>query len=173
MFRYWASFTAFLCQIMRRKEREIKNPKLLETILQSATICRLGIHNGNYPYVVPMNYGYDGKYIYFHCARQGKKLDLLRKDNRVGFEIEAEHELVKGPKSCDWTTKYRSVFGQARVEIVDDATAKRKGLDAIMQQHGKMENAYSDAMVNHIYILKLHIEAISGKQAGDWEDEKC
>ena len=73
---------------MRRNEREITDPKIIEEIIHQATICRIALYDADYPYIVPLNYGYESGALYFHSAKEGKKIDLIRKNSRVCFEIE-------------------------------------------------------------------------------------
>ncbi|WP_430816987.1 pyridoxamine 5'-phosphate oxidase family protein [Carboxylicivirga sp. RSCT41] len=153
---------------MRRKEREIKDAVIVHQILSESSICRLAIYDDPFPYIVPMNYGYEDGAIYFHCATDGRKLDLLRKNNKVGFEIEYDSEVLKGAVSCQWTTRYRSVIGTGEVEIIEDTDAKIAGMDAIMKQHGKTDNEYIPKVMAKALILKLSIKSFTAKQAGDW-----
>ena len=72
---------------MRRKDLEIRDRALLSGMLDLAEILHLAIKNEPFPYVVPLNFGYewegDTLVFYFHCAKEGLKLDLLRSDPRV------------------------------------------------------------------------------------------
>lgn len=67
---------------VRRKDKEITNRAEIEGILKKAFICHLGLSDGDLPYVVPMNYGYEDGHIYLHCATEGKKLDIIKKNNK-------------------------------------------------------------------------------------------
>jgi nitroimidazol reductase NimA-like FMN-containing flavoprotein (pyridoxamine 5'-phosphate oxidase superfamily) len=90
---------------------------------------------------------------------------LIRKNNKVGFEIEDSYKIVESEVSCEWTTKYRSIIGTGEVEILSEFKEKERGLDVIMQQHGKMENTYHKKLVDRVFILKLSIKSVSGKES--------
>ena len=154
---------------MRRTEREITNTKSIKDILRKENTCRLAMNDKEYPYIVALNYGYANNALYIHCAREGKKINLLKRNSKVAFQIESGCEIVKHSKSCQWSTRYQSLVGKGQVEIVDDYEEKIKGLDIIMQHAGKMENEYNSKAVNNVLILKVNIIEISGKQAGDQE----
>ena len=154
---------------MRRKDKKIEDSKIIEAILTQSQICHIAFLDDEYPYVVPMNYGYKEDILYFHCATQGKKLDLIKRNNKVSFEIIQFHELIKKEISCDWTTKYRSIMGTGKIEIVTDTANKREGLDILMKQHGREVNTYEDKAVKRIVVLKLAINSLTAKQSGDWE----
>ncbi len=153
---------------MRRKDKEISDDNIILDILKQSFICRVAFHGDEYPYVVPLNYAYKDDVLYFHCATEGKKLDLIRKNPKVAFEITSHHELKIGNKSCEWTEYYRSIFGQGEIEIVEDFAQKLLGLDALMQHHGKMKNAYDPALIKRVVILKLTIKEMTAKQNGDF-----
>jgi nitroimidazol reductase NimA-like FMN-containing flavoprotein (pyridoxamine 5'-phosphate oxidase superfamily) len=153
---------------MRRKDKEITDKSVINEILEKSQICRIAINDGDFPYIIPFNYGYRNDCIYFHSAKEGRKIELLRKNNKVSFEIEFMSEVIKHEQSCKWTSKYRSIMGTGTIEIITDFEEKKKGLDAIMQHYGKMDNSYNEQHVNNILILKLSIISISGKQSGDW-----
>ena len=153
---------------MRRNEKQINDDKVIHEILMKSFVCRLGLYDNEYPYVVPLNYGYRDNTLYFHCALQGRKIDLIKKNNKVGFEIEQAHEVLKNDVSCKWTTKYRSIIGNGTIEIISDFDKKKDGLDIIMQHHGKNDNEYNSKAVESVFVLKLKIENLTAKQSGDW-----
>ena len=154
---------------MRRLDKQIKDEKIINDILLKSKICRIALFDKEYPYIVPMNYGYYNNALYFHCAQKGKKIELIRKNNNAGFEIEQGYEILKHDISCKWTTKYRSIFGQGKIEIISDFEKKQEGLDIIMQHHGKYNNEYNKNNIRNIFVLKLEIENITAKQSGIWE----
>jgi len=155
---------------MRKANQEITDPTIINEILSGSTICRLGISDKEVPYVLPFNYGYFENHIYIHCATEGKKINLLRSNPDVCFEIEYENGLVKSTKACSWSTIYRSVVGYGRVEIVTDTEQKRKGLEIIMAQHGgKGYTEFEAKQVDAVHILKLRIDTLTAKQSGNWD----
>jgi nitroimidazol reductase NimA-like FMN-containing flavoprotein (pyridoxamine 5'-phosphate oxidase superfamily) len=70
---------------MRRKDKEIKDIAAIKGILSKALVCRLGLCEENRPYVVPLCFGYKNNALSFHCVRQGKKLDIIQKNNNVAL----------------------------------------------------------------------------------------
>lgn len=82
---------------MRKTEDEIKDPKEIESIIQQAQVCRIAFSMGNIPYIVPMNFGYQANCLYFHGATAGQKLDMLRQNDQVCFEIDINDQIVKAP----------------------------------------------------------------------------
>jgi uncharacterized protein len=155
---------------MRRKDHEITDPKIISDVLATAHVCRLAMIADGEPYLVPLNFGYDGKSLYFHSAPAGRKIDILRRDNRVCFEVESPHEIVRHAEPCEWGVKVRSVIGYGRVTFVTEPEEKRRALDVIMAQHGKTDaNTYAPQQLAAVAVLRLEIESLAGKQLGRWE----
>ncbi|MBN2863006.1 MAG: pyridoxamine 5'-phosphate oxidase family protein [Bacteroidales bacterium] len=155
---------------MRKKQYEITDPQVIEEILSRSEVCRIALIDNDRPYIVPLNYGYKNNSIYFHSSQLGKKVELLKLNNKVCFEIELFSQIVKRDNPCDWSTKYRSVIGYGTIEFIEDSDKKRVGLDIIMAHYGKSnKNIYNDTLIDKVLILKLKIEEISGKQSGVWK----
>jgi len=151
---------------MRKANLEIKDEEVLKEVLSGALICRLAMMDGDLPYIVPVNYGYRDGYIYMHSAPDGKKIDLLRLNNKVCFEVEDTMEIIKGDRACDWTTSYRSVIGYGIVEILSDEKSKQTGLEVIMAQHGAPHlTEFNRKNMGRMVILKLNITSLTGKQS--------
>ncbi len=155
---------------MRRKDHEITDPRIIDEVLATAQVCRLAMIADGEPYLVPLNYGFRDDTLYFHSAPIGRKIDALARNNRVCFEVESPHEIVRHAQPCDWGVKVRSVVGYGRVEFVSDLEEKRRALDVIMAQHGKPgANAYDPRQLEAVAVLRLRIESRAGKQLGRWE----
>jgi hypothetical protein len=152
---------------MRRKEKEITERMPVDDILHKALICRLAMCDGGQPYVIPLNFGYDGKALYFHCAREGKKLDILKKNNRVCFEVDVDHEVVKGESPCDWSMKAKSVIGFGTAVLLEAPEEKRKALDIIMAHYGaEPPFSYKEKGFEKALAFKVAIESMTGKKIG-------
>jgi len=153
---------------MRRADREISGIDEIEQIISKADVCRLALANDNYPYLVTMNFGYKNfpaRCLYFHCAAEGKKLDMIRRNNKVCFEMDIDHKLIKGEKSCDWGMAYTSLLGYGTITIVGDKDERIAGLNAIMEHYGKSENnEYHEKTFERTVILRLDITEMTGKK---------
>lgn len=156
---------------MRRKDKEITDENIIMQILRNSEICRLGLIDGTEAYIVPVNYAWKEGNIYIHSAPTGRKIDLIRKNNRVTFEIELSHEIVTGDNPCQWSAKYRSVMGRGTVELFSDRDSKKEGLDLIMTKYGATgELIYDEVSLSKMIVLKIKIESISAKQSGEWRN---
>ena len=151
---------------MRRKESEIKDIASIEEIIRKAQVCRLALSENDRPYIIPLCFGYKDKTLYFHSAREGKKLRILKKNNNVCFEIDTDRELIKGKKACSCSMKYRSVIGFGKAELIEETELKRRALNIIMQNYFEGFFKYPDEAVNNTVIIKVEIESMTGKQLG-------
>lgn len=149
---------------MRRAEREVKDINEIERILKEAKICRLALMDGKYPYIIPLCFGYSltaGQLeLYFHCAAQGKKMDLLKKNNNAAFEIDRLNEIYSTSElACSFTAAYESITGVGSVEVIN-GIEKLTGLNSIMEKYAgaEKEYKYSEEMLNNVVILKLTAE---------------
>jgi uncharacterized protein len=153
---------------MRRKDRQIININDIESIISRSDVCRIAFADNNYPYIVTMNFGYSGgdnPCLYFHCASEGKKLEMIRKNNYVCFEMDSDHEIYEGEKGCDWGMKFSSVVGFGNISILKDRHESIEGLNRIMAHYSDRKNfSYDEKILLMTKILKLDIQEMTAKR---------
>ena len=153
---------------MRRADREIKETRDIEEIISRSDVCRIAFAENNTPYIVTMNFGYSGgekQCLYFHCAPQGRKLEMMKKNDLVCFEMDTDHKLYGGEKGCDWGMNFSSVVGYGKLTIIDNTEEKIKGLDCIMSHYSDRKNfTYDEKVMSRTTVLKLDILEISCKR---------
>lgn len=152
---------------MRRNDKQITNRNTINQIIENNTICRIAFSENNIPYIVPMNYGYKDNSLYLHSAQEGKKINALKKNNQICFEITDSIEIVQSENPCDFVTKYRSVIGFGKILPVSDYDKKINALKIIMKHHtNKGSWNFNKTMVDTLLILKIEIESLTGKKSG-------
>ena len=152
---------------MRKSEKEIKEKSVIEAIIKKAEVMRLGMTDGKQPYVIPINFGYKEDTFYFHSAKEGRKLDLIRTNPLVCIEIDEDTEVVpdqKG-KACNWSAKYKCVIAEGKASVVEDFDEKVEALNLIMAQYSNESFTYGANAVNGVEVVKISVTNISGKQA--------
>lgn len=153
---------------MRKKEREIVDYALIESVINDCDVCRIAFANDNVPYIVAMNFGYSGgvkKTFYFHCANEGRKLEMLAKNNFVCFELDTSHHVYSGNVACDWGSKYRSVVGYGYIRATHIPEEKRNALDKIMEHYGaKGPFEYNSKIFEKTTVLMLEVTEMTGKE---------
>lgn len=154
---------------MRRKEKEIDDINELREIIRKADVCRLGLAVDNMPYVVPVNFGYDEgeNCLYFHCAREGRKLDMIKRNNAVCFEMDVDMKISAGENApCNWSTAYRSVIGYGKAFILEDFDEKKKALDVIMKHYSSDTSfEYNAKSVEKVAVVKIAVTRMTGKKS--------
>lgn len=152
---------------MRRKDRQLNDAAEIREIIIKADVCRIAMADNNIPYIVTMNFGYsdEDRCFYFHCAREGRKLEMIKNNNFVCFELDTDHEIYEGEYGCDWGMKFSSIVGYGRISIVENRELRIKALDSIMLHYsGKASLSYDETVFERTTILKLDIEEITGKR---------
>ena len=153
---------------MRRKDREVTDPETIDRIIRQCDCCRLGFADGRDCYIVPLNFGFvweHGKRVfYFHSAREGRKVDLVRQIGRAGFELDTGHHLQVGDAACRCTMDFESVIGTGTVAMVEDPEEKRMALLAILAQcTGRDTWALPELVEKSVCIFKLTVEELACK----------
>lgn len=150
---------------MRRKEKEITNKGDIEKILRKTRVCRLAMVDGNIPYIVPMNFGYKDGCLFVHSALEGKKIDLIKKNSNVCFEVDELIKFKKEKQACDWGAEYKSVIGFGRAVLLKTREEKIEGLNVIMSQYSGRPFTYPDGMLEKTMVIKIKINQMTGKQS--------
>jgi len=151
---------------MRRRDKEITDRALMESVIRRARVCRLAICDRGRPYVVPMCFGYRDGALYFHGAKEGMKVDILRRNNNVCVEFDVDTELVTGDEAAKFTMKYRSVIAFGKAVFIEDLAAKREALDILMSQYSEGSFEYPEPAVRNVGIFRVDVESMTGKQSG-------
>jgi len=176
---------------VRRNDREVKDFDDIVGIIKKCDVCRLALNGGDgYPYILPLNFGFtavaeasptkdatnsdengkktDGKIVlYFHGATEGKKYELIHRDNRASFEMDCAHRLVTDNVSGSCTMEYESVIGRGTIEIIDDnnTAAKIAALDILMAQYPvPADFKYNVDIAARTAVMKMTVTEFTAKR---------
>lgn len=152
---------------MRRKDRQVTDQSEIMGIIDRCDVCHIALFDKQYPYIVTMNFGVlqvDGiTELYFHCASEGKKLDLIRRDPHVAFEMDCSHHLIRGERACSYTMEFESVCGTGVMEIM----LPHERLDAMaafMRHYTAATPPINDKELEGVCVLKLTVQEITAKR---------
>ena len=153
---------------MRRKDRQITEIEAIRAILDKAKVLHLAMIDGDRPYVVPLNYGYTlengALTLYLHSAREGRKLDVLRQNDRVAFVLETNVSQVSGGDiPCKYGEAYASVMGEGRATILTDPVEKTDALTMLMKTQTGRNFYITEAMTDTVAVLRIDVEAFTAK----------
>ena len=153
---------------MGRKDREITGLAEIMEILSRCQVCRLGMCQKGMPYVVPLNFGVEREgerlVLYFHGAREGKKLDIIRENPQVCVEFDGEHRLLEGETACAHSFAYESVIGFGKAEILESHEEKAQGLAAILRSLTGKEFTFTPEQTQSVAVLRMALEEVAGKR---------
>jgi len=152
---------------MRRKDREITDLEEILSIVDECKVIRLAMLDENgLPYIIPLSFGYrfeNGAFtFYFHSAPQGRKLDLLRRDGRVAFEMDCRGGLQTADRACGFGYYYASVLGSGTVEFLEGAE-KCAALSALMRHMAGREDTFTEEQARGVAVFAVRVESFSAK----------
>ena len=142
---------------MTRREREVTDINDILQIINETKILHLGLSDEGWPYVVPMNYGYDVREedgtlhvcLYLHGTKEGRKAAAFAADPRVAVEMDYNHEVITGDYTCAYSYAYRSIMGNGTITEVTDPEAKI---------------AFLPEMVERVAVWRIDIDTFTGKE---------
>ena len=154
---------------MRRNDREITDLSAIEAIIRLCKTCHVGMIDGDTPYVVPLSFGYEVKNntltLYFHSAKEGRKLDILRRNNRVCFEMCVEQgAFFSQERPCGSGQYFASVIGFGEAEPVDAAEEKRRALSLLMERQFDARVSFAQSQADTVCVFKITSTDFTGKQ---------
>lgn len=154
---------------MRRKDREVTDSTKIADIISRCTCCRIGFDDDGEVYIVPLNFGYQTKEntytFYFHGANEGRKIDLMKKNPNVGFEMDTDYALHEADYACGHSARFQSIIGNGIVSIVSETEEKKLGLSLLMEHNtGKRDWDFDEKMVNAVSVFKLEVTKMSCKE---------
>lgn len=155
---------------MRRKDREITAPEEIEKAFCASKICRLGLCDEKGMYILPMSYGYEnnnGQYVlYFHSAKEGRKIHAIEYNQNICFEIDADASVYARDElvPCTYSTSFISIIGNGRAEFIESHNEKADALNHIMQRQTGKSFTFSDAMTDMVCVFRVIVTDFSCKK---------
>ena len=152
---------------MTKREFTITDEQQLRAILDSAKVLRLGLAVDNVPYIYPMNYGYtmeEGRLtLYLHSAARGSKLELLRKNPDVCFELDCDHVPFEGKVACQYGLSYSAVSGRGRAVLVEDVEEKMEAMSVLMKTQTGKDFSFNERLVSIVSVIRVDVSEYTAK----------
>lgn len=153
---------------MRRKDREVAERSEIAHILDICKTACIAMAGEEGPYVVPLSYGYDWKgdclELYFHCAKEGKKLEILKYNNQVCFTVFCEGEPLHAENPCNSGYYFSSVTGNGTVEFIEDSGEKGLALQKMFGHQTGRTVVFTEAQINSVCVFKIVSKDYIGKR---------
>ncbi len=153
---------------MRRRDKEVANYTEVEELLSRALVGRLGTCFNNIPYITPVNYIYDRNKIYFHSAHEGRKIENIKHNQQVCFEIDEFISIIPGMRMpCGSRTKYKSVIVFGDIRTVVDIDEKTVALNKLIEKYAPEAPRlpHSSDAANRTNVLAIDVKEITAKQS--------
>ncbi len=153
---------------MRRKDREIKDIEEMIKILDKCKTAHIAMVDKGMPYVVPLSYGYelkDGQLtLYFHSAKEGRKLDVLKENPNVCFEISCEGEAIHAEVPCNSGYYYSCIIGNGQAVFVEETAEKCEGLAVMFRRQTGRKVTFTKEQAETVCVFKVVSDDFCGKQ---------
>lgn len=161
---------------LTRREREVTDISEIIKILDKSKIVRIGMVDDGECYIVPMNYGYtmdDGKLtLWLHGALKGRKLDVMRKNPRVFFEMDCDITPFEGDIACRYGITYASIMGRGTAVITEDSEEKKHGLCVLMKTQTGKDFTFDDKMASIVSVIRIDVSDFTAKRRPHPMEEK-
>ncbi|OGO46792.1 MAG: hypothetical protein A2Z30_03030 [Chloroflexi bacterium RBG_16_64_43] len=143
-----------------------RDRQVIDRVLHASQVLRLGLSVEGQPFIFPLAFGYDGRSIYFHTAREGAKLELFERSPQACLEFEHGVRLLRDdPDPCKWSFAYESVIGRGRVAELSEPAEKERGLREIIRHYAGAEVAVPLENLDKIRVWSVTLEAVTGRRS--------
>lgn len=153
---------------MRRKDREVSNKEEIKRIIEKCKVCHLAMVDKGLPYVVPLNFGFilddNSLTLFFHSAKTGRKLDILKENNAVCFEMAWEGKLGHVENPCNSGYYFASVHGFGRVEFMEDINEKCNALALLAKHQSGQDFVFTEKQADSACVYKVVSTDFTGKK---------
>ena len=151
---------------MRRSRQALGVDACREVLSRGTSGVLALLGDGGWPYAVPLSYAFDGEKLYFHCAREGHKLDAIRREARASFCVVDRDDV----KPAEYTSYFRSVIIFGRVRVLEDKAQKRAAIELLARRYFPEDSAENRRRAIErewagLCMLEMDIEHMSGKEA--------
>lgn len=156
-------------EIMRRSDRQVVKIGEIIDIIEQCEVCRLALFAEQYPYIVPLNFGYaydeTTLTLYFHGANTGTKLELIKRNPHASFTMDYAYRIIAREKACNYSMAYESVIGSGDIEFVNDKEEKHRALQLLMAHYVPHKEFFFDAQaLAAVTVFKLTVKQVTGKR---------
>lgn len=156
---------------MRRKDREINDINAIFHVVENCKVAHIAMVDDTKPYVVALNFGYEQNgeelILYFHSALEGKKIDILRRNPAIYFQMDCVNELIEATSGnpCTYSWRFDSVMGSGNVEFIENEEEKTYALSRIIQHIDKTEKYFEfpSKMLSKTCVYRICSTDFTGK----------
>lgn len=141
------------------------NPQKVEALLQKSLVIRLALCDGDQPYIVPVNYGFQVNRLIFHSRTTGTKVDLLSNNPQVSFQVDADVAVVPHDEACRWSMTFKSIVGSGTVRLIQSQEEKIRGLDLICKHYCSTTMKMSTKMIERTNVYEISVTSLTYRES--------
>lgn len=151
---------------MRRDEREITDPAAIDAILTQERVMYIALSSDDVPFVLPVFYVWNGTSLYFHSARGGSKIEIMKKNPAICFAITHYGGVIEDELACNFEARHRTVIGLGSVSFVQDDAEKIAMLHQLMARFTEKTFTFPAANLTATQVIRIDVASMKGKQHG-------
>lgn len=151
---------------MRRDEREITDPAQIDAILREGRVMYIALASNDMPFLLPVFYVWDGSALWFHSARSGSKIDMMKRNANICFAVSHYGGIIEDPLACNCEARHRTVIGLGKTRFVTDETEKVTMLHRLMARFSDTTFTFPAANLTATQVIRIDIDSLKGKQHG-------
>lgn len=156
---------------MRRQKRQVTDFEAIKQMVEESQVLRIAMNGEDYPYVVPVNFGYEWVdeelILYVHGASEGKKVSMIKKNPKVAVEMDGKHQLINGSRNAaSYSYAYQSLIGFGKAKVVEDLEVKRHTLHILMAHAAKDRpfDEIPEKMLQRTGVIKIVLASYTMKE---------
>ena len=138
-------------------------------VIEKCKVCYVSmVDQNNMPYVVPFNFGFRDGFIYLHSSQNGKKMDILRKNNNVCIAFSTDHQLKYQNEAvgCSYAMRFRSVLAYGQIEFIEEPKDKIEAMNIVMRNYTDREFTFNAPAIREVCAYRVVISEMTGKMLG-------
>ena len=156
---------------MRRADRCVTDVDRLKQILSVCKVCRIAMVDNGKPYVIPLSFGYvweeNNPTFYFHCASEGRKIDILKMNADICFEVDFMRNVIgdmTADNACSFSVEYASIVANGKAIIVTEPEERLRALSEILfHQTGRLDWGFNDDSLSKTVVVRIDVTTLTGK----------
>lgn len=150
------------------RPRMLTKKEEMESIIQEAQVCCLGMSEAGQPYLLPMNFAWEPGVVFLHAAPEGHKLEVLHGNPQVCVNFNTGNELFHRHKEvgCSWGMKFKSVNVFGKASLVQDYDEKYRIMQLFMVRYAGESYEFSEPSIRNVAIIRIEAENMTGKVYG-------
>ncbi len=148
---------------------KIEKKEEIEQVIRSCKTCYVAMCWEDQPYVIPMNFAFDGERVILHSARSGRKWEILQRNPRVCIQWTKGEDLAWQDEEvgCSYRVISQTVMVEGIAEIVEDFNEKEQCMHQFMAQYSSLSFRFSRPSIENVGVIRVPVRSLSAFKFGE------